>query len=556
MYDTAVNEPADAENGHVLSVLGGRRLADLAGQTFDLVVIGGGITGAGVARHAAQAGFSVLLLEADDFAAGTSSRSTKLIHGGLRYLAMGDIALVREGALERKSVRQMAPHLTEPRWMLVPARSLFEFAKLRLGIGLYERLGAVDRRERHQNWDRQQIVRCEPSLDNRRVGWVCAYREYLTDDARLVLATLRAATREGAITCSRARVSAIVQQPGSCRVQVIDGRDEQVHDVTGSVVVNAAGPWVESLLRATLAADTGNRTSSSPVLPVKLHLSKGVHLVVAHDRLPLRNMVMMTAGDGRPVFAIPRGQVTYIGTTDTSYQGDPAIWPEVLASDVDYLLAAVNGHFDGTALSEADVLSTWAGLRPLIHQPGKAPKEMSRRDEIWRDGRLINVAGGKLTGFRKMAEAVMAEVGRVLQRETAMPMPLAPLPGGDIDDLDGLRRAVQARYQIDDDAAARLVRLYGAEVYRVLQEHPRPLSESVFAEEVTWAVSVEGAETLEDLIYRRLRAAWFLPDEVRGLLEPCADLMAKALGWTEQRRMLEVQRVHGLLAEELAFRKP
>ena len=199
----AYDESSAAADVSAVPVLGSRLPPDLAGRLFDLVVVGGGITGAGIARHAAQAGLTVLLLEAEDFAAGTSSRSTKLIHGGLRYLAMGDIALVREGALERKSVGRMAPHLTEPRWMLVPARSVFEYAKLRIGIGLYERLGAVARDERHRNWDRAQMARLEPLLDSKRLAWVCAYREFLTDDTRLVLATLRAAVRDGATTCCR-----------------------------------------------------------------------------------------------------------------------------------------------------------------------------------------------------------------------------------------------------------------------------------------------------------------------------------------------------------------
>lgn len=540
-------DESSAADASTVPVLGSRLPPDLAGRLFDLVVVGGGITGAGIARHAAQAGLSVLLLEAEDFAAGTSSRSTKLIHGGLRYLAMGDIALVREGALERKSVGRMAPHLTEPRWMLVPARSVFEYAKLRIGIGLYERLGAVARDQRHRNWDRAQIARCEPLLDRKRVAWVCAYREFLTDDTRLVLATLRAAVRDGATTCSHARVTHIDQDPDGVRLQVTDGRDASVHQVRGRAVVNAAGPWVESLLRDSA------RDAAAP-LPVKLHLSKGVHLAVAHDRLPVRNMIMMTAADGRPVFAIPRGQVTYIGTTDTSYEGDPTVWPEVEAADIAYLLATANEHFNLPPLTNDDVLSTWAGLRPLVHQAGKAPKEMSRRDEIWRDRRMISIAGGKLTGFRKMAEEAMAAVAEVLDRDTGMSAPLAPLPGGDIGDLDGLRRDVGTRYQQDPQAAARLVRLYGSEVFAVLGEHPRPLSDSVFAEEVDWAVRVEGAETLEDMIYRRLRAAWFLPREVEGLLQPCAALMAKLLGWSDSRRADEVGRVRGLMADELAFR--
>lgn len=519
-----------------------RTPAQLAGERFDLVVVGGGITGAGIARHAAQCGLRTVLLDAGDFAAGTSSRSTKLIHGGLRYLAMGDFALVRESALERKSLLTMAPHLTDPRWMLVPARTRFEYAKLRVGITLYEWLGAVAPDERHRNWSTRALRDGEPLLDTRRTPWACVYREYLTDDARLVLATLRAAAADGALACSYARVGAITPQDGGCRVEVSDERDGSVSEILGACVVNASGPWVESLLPPT--ESTGAR----------LHLSKGVHLVVAAERLPVRNMVMMTAADGRPVFAIARAGVIYIGTTDTTHRAGPEHWPEVEGADIDYLLGTANAHFRIDPLTRADVLATWAGLRPLINQPGKAPKEMSRRDEIWRHGSLVTVAGGKLTGFRKMAEEAMAVVGDVLQRPLVMPQPLAPVAGGAVADVGALVSHIGARYQISPGVARRLVRLYGSETETVLGERPTPLSPSVFAEEVMWAVNVEGAWTLEDVIYRRLRAAWFLPGEVDEIVDAAAALLAARTGWTADRTTSQTEAVKRRLREELAFR--
>lgn len=524
--------------------LGGRRPVDLAGEAFDVIVVGGGITGAGVARHAAQCGLRTLVLEAGDYASGTSSRSTKLIHGGLRYLAMGDFALVRESALERKSLLAMAPHLTEPRWMLVPARTRVEYAKLRVGISLYEWLGAVPRGERHRNWSGAALAQGEPLLDASVTPWACAYREYVTDDARLVLATLRTAVADGAVTCSYARVTAITQDDG-CRVTVSDEHDGTTAVVRAACVVNAAGPWVEGLLPAGDGAAAGR-----PLL----HLSKGVHLVVSAERLPVRTIVMMTAADGRPVFAIGRGTVTYVGTTDTTHHGGPEHWPEVEAADIDYLLGAANAQFRIRPLTRSDVLATWAGLRPLINQPGKAPKEMSRRDEIWREGALVTVAGGKLTGFRKMAEAAMDAVAAVLGRRLAMPAPLAPLPGGAVADVDVLAASVAQRYQVAPAVATRLVRLYGSEVGRVLGERPTPLSPSVFAEEVRWAVDAEGAWTLEDVIYRRLRAAWFLPGEVEQVVDGAAAQLAERLGWSVEETTAQTLAVKRRLGEELAFR--
>jgi len=521
--------------------LGHRRPADLAGETFDLVVVGGGITGAGVARHAAQCGLRTLLLEAGDFAAGTSSRSTKLIHGGLRYLAMGDIALVREAALERKSLLAMAPHLTEPRWMLVPARGRIGFWKLRFGIGLYELLGAVPRAERHRNLRAAELAVEEPLLDREGLPFACLYREYLTDDARLVLATLRAAAADGAVVCSYARVTAVDAGGPGCRVSVVDERSDAAVELDAACVVNAAGPWVEALL------DDGAAEQ-------RLHLSKGVHLVLARQRLPVRNMVMMTAEDGRPVFAIARGGVTYVGTTDTSHTGGPEHWPEVERSDIDYLLRAVNAHFGGARVGTADVLASWAGLRPLINQPGKAAREMSRRDEIWRRGAMVTVAGGKLTGFRKMAEEAMAVVGEVLGRELVMPEALAPVAGGTVDDMAALMDDVARRYQVDARQATRLTRLYGAEVDAVLGTAPVPLSPSVFVEEVAWAVEVEGALTLEDVVYRRLRAAWFLPDEVDQVVDRVAAEMARRFGWSDQETTTQIAAVRSSLRQELASR--
>ena len=527
--------PADAPR------LGTRRLAELDEQPYDLVVVGGGITGAGVARHAAQAGLRTLVLDAADFAAGTSSRSTKLIHGGLRYLAMGDIALVRESALERKSLLAMAPHLTEPAWMLVPAASRLQFLKLRIGISLYEWLGAVAAAERHRNWNRRQLQTEEPLLDRERLPWACVYREYLTDDARLVLATLRSAARQGALACNYVRVLAVTPSAGGCLVRAVDELTGVERELQCAALVNATGPWVEDLLQ------------QQPGAPARLHLSKGVHLVVPRARLPVRQMVMMTAADGRPVFAIPRGDVTYLGTTDTTYEGAPDHWPEVLPADIDYLLATVNGHFRMQPLVDADVVATWAGLRPLINQPGKAPKEMSRRDEIWRQGAMITIAGGKLTGFRKMAHEAMAAVAEVLGRDITMPQPLAPLPGGEVGDVPALAAEVGRRYQLAPAVATRLVGLYGSEVSAVLGERPTPLSASTFVEEVAWGVEVEGARTLEDLIYRRLRAAWFLPEEQEEILVGAAALLCARYGWDEMKRDAELVQVRERLADELGF---
>ena len=274
-------------------------LAGLDGHEFDLAVVGGGITGAGIAREAALAGLSVVVLEASDFASGTSSRSTKLIHGGLRYLAQAEFSLVRESALERKSVHAMAPHLAEPSWMVLPSATWLESIKFRVAVAAYERLGEVAQHDRHANWNRDDLQHHEPLLRRTVFPRACAYREYLTDDARLVLATLRAAIEHGGVAINHVRVHDFLRANG--RVSGVLARDVLTGndiEVRARVVVNAAGPWAAEVARA-----------DEQPLPKGLHLSKGVHIVLSRARLPINNPCLLQVGDGRMVFVIPHGTV-------------------------------------------------------------------------------------------------------------------------------------------------------------------------------------------------------------------------------------------------------
>lgn len=514
-------------------------------DVFDVVVIGGGITGAGVARDAAARGLRVAVLEADDFAAGTSGRSSKLIHGGLRYLASGEVDLVRKTARERQAVHAMAPHLAEPCLMVVPARNLATATKFRAGIGTYEKLGGIVDADRHQMWDRDDIARHEPLLRTDVYNRAVAYREYLTDDARLVLGVLRAAVRDGAAVASRLPAMGVVAEGG--RVVGVRARDDgpgrqgdREVMVRGAVVVNAAGPWVDDLVRMEFDAVA---PGTEPTM--RLHLSRGIHVVLDRGRLPVEHLIICTAEDKRSIFAIPRGDVVYIGTTDTSYAGDRPLWPEVEADDVRYLLAPMSRYFDIDPLTVEDVIAAWAGVRPLIAQPGKIAKEISRKDEVTvGPGGVVSIAGGKLTGFRQMAadvvEVVASQLGRALRGGPG----LAPIPGGDPMPVGG-------------DVDPRLVRLYGAEAPAVLARGDEPLVDgaSVVSGEVSWAVDVEAAQTLEDVIYRRARLAWFVPQHRVALTQAIAPLMAQRLGWSEARREQEVATVLARFDDELAFRR-
>jgi glycerol-3-phosphate dehydrogenase len=272
------------------------RIARLEAERFDLVVIGGGITGAGIACEGARRGLRVALLEAGDFATGTSSRSSKFVHGGLRYLALGDVATVRSTALERKVLHRIAPHLAEPHWVVVPSRSWAGLAKLRAALTAYEKLGEVEDADRHRNWSGEELARGEPILDRSVYPYACVFREYLTDDARLVLANLRAAAGYGAAVLSRAPVGAILREgSAACGVEATcaesggSDRSGARFSVRARCVVNAAGPWVDAV-----------RVLEDPDAAPKLHLSKGVHVVFRRERLPLRNILLLGTAWARP----------------------------------------------------------------------------------------------------------------------------------------------------------------------------------------------------------------------------------------------------------------
>jgi len=527
-----------------------RTLDTLERERFDCIVIGGGITGAGVAREACARGLRVALLEARDFASGTSSRSSKLIHGGLRYLAMGDIPLVRDTALERKRVFALAPHLAERRWMLVPARSYAGLLKFRAGLATYETLGAVTDADRHRNWDAADLAREEPLLRRDRFPYACIYREYLTDDARLVLANVRDAVRRGAIALNHAPVDRLVIENGvATGVEARCAASGRRVRVRGRAVVNAAGPWVEAVSRL-----------EDPSAPARLHLSKGVHVAILAARLPIRQIAILAAADKRSIFAIPRGDVVYLGTTDTSYPGGADPEPPVLREDVAYLLEPVARTFDTTPLSPRECVSAWAGLRPLLAEPGKAPVELSRRDEVSRGpAGVVTIAGGKLTGYRKMGADVVARVAETLDAPLAPAVDEdAPLPGGDFDgDLDALAGRIARDASLEARTALRLARLYGVEATEVcaLGREPLVAGSAVVAGEVEWAVAVEGALDACDVVFRRTRVALYDPDARAAIAPAVARRMAPLLGWSDAKTSEQIAAVEARLAADLSFQE-
>jgi glycerol-3-phosphate dehydrogenase len=510
----------------------------LGERVFDLAVIGGGITGAGIARDAAMRGLSVALVEARDFASGTSSRSSKMIHGGLRYLAQGDIALVREAATERKIVEAIAPHLARRTPFIIPARSAGAITRLRAALWTFEKLGGVAKNRRHEVWSREELAEREPAVESSDLAGAVVYPEYLTEDARLTLANVRSAAAHGAVVANYATAQAILAESGRARGLVVadaletgEGRNARL---SARVIVNAAGPWVDAL-----------RALEAPDAAPKLELTRGVHLVFRHDRLPISRAVIMTAADRRGVFAVPKGAASYVGTTDI-FHSAPEAWPPITADDVAYLLATAAVRLPACGLTEGDIVSAWSGLRPLVGQEGKSASEISRRDELWTGPEgVLSIAGGKLTAYRRMAERVTDKVEEALgRRPGACATATTPLTGGDVAP-QALTASLQASGMTVLEAE-RLVGLYGAEAFGIAE------AGGGVAVEATHAVLAEGALRLEDYWVRRSSRAWFEGDTADTSIEAAAGAMAPLLGWSQARRESEIAACRAIRAAALA----
>ena len=372
---------------------------ELSTNEFDLLIIGGGITGAGIALDAASRGMKVALVEKNDFASGTSSKSTKLIHGGLRYLKQFDFWLVKEVGTERAIVHHLAPHLVIPEKMILPLIEGGTYGEWLTSIGLkvYDVLASVEGDDKRKMLDKEEALEKEPLLPESILNGAGYYAEYRTDDARLTLEVLKTASQYNAQIINYTEVTEFVYTKKRVTGALVkDTLNNQTYAIKAKYVVNACGPWVDEL-----------RQINHSKIGKRLHLTKGVHLVVPFEKLPVKQSVYFDIPDGRMMFAIPRGKVTYFGTTDTNYQENKNKVPTSLV-DASYLISAVNNMFPSIQLTLNDIESSWAGLRPLIHEEGKSASELSRKDEIFvSDTDLISIAGGKLTGYRKMSERIV-----------------------------------------------------------------------------------------------------------------------------------------------------
>ena len=383
-------------------------ISDFKNTEFDVLIIGGGITGAGIALDAASRGMKVALIEKNDFASGTSSKSTKLIHGGLRYLRQFDFWLVKEVGTERAIVHKLAPHLVVPEKMILPLIEGGTYGSWLTSVGLkvYDILASVEGDDKRKMLSKKEALEKEPLLPESILNGAGFYAEYRTDDARLTIEIIKTAFNYKAKMLNYVAANDFIYEEnrvvGSKVLDVISGENFQIKS---KYVVNAAGSWVDEL-----------RQINHSKIGKRLHLTKGVHLVVPFEKLPVKQAVYFDIPDGRMMFAIPRGKVTYFGTTDTNYQENKdAVNTNIV--DATYLISAVNNMFPKIHITLDDIQSSWAGLRPLIHEEGKSTSELSRKDEIFvSETELISIAGGKLTGYRKMAERVVDLVAKKYEK--------------------------------------------------------------------------------------------------------------------------------------------
>lgn len=531
-------------------------LQQLDQMTFDLLVIGGGITGAGIALDAASRGLKVILVEMQDFAGGTSSRSTKLIHGGLRYLKQLEFKLVSEVGKEREIIHRNAPHLARPEAMLLPITKNGSFGKFstRLGMWVYEFLAGVKRGERHLLLNAAETLDKEPLLKGENLLGGILYYEYRTDDARLTISVLKEAVNRGALALSYLKVIGFIYESEKINgVQVEDQLHKRIYKINAKYVVNASGPWVDEL------DSLDDKTHGN-----KLQLTKGIHLVVDHKKLPVKQSIYFDTYDKRMMFVIPRDGKTYIGTTDTFYKGDK-LNPLITEEDKTYLLKSVNDYFTTRALKFSDIESDWAGLRPLIGKPGKKASEISRKDEtfVWESG-LITIAGGKLTGYRKMAERIVDLIAEKMSvtEQTKLPPCRTQhilLSGGKTgvtnfqEFLENKMQAVIA-LGLSAEEAEKLIYRYGSEIeqlyaiIKILKEKEgfnKTLSSSLRAE-LIYTIENEMCLTPLDFFIRRTGMLYFDIDTVRKYGPALIAYMCEILQWDDvlaERYNKELQKV-------------
>ncbi|MGR3742288.1 glycerol-3-phosphate dehydrogenase/oxidase [Companilactobacillus sp. DQM5] len=516
-------------------------------EQTDLLVIGGGITGSGITLDAQTRGIQTAMLEMRDFASGTSSRSTKLVHGGLRYLKQAAIKEVAEVGQERAIVYNNAPAVTTPLKMMLPFYKGGTFGPFTTAIGLdvYDRLARVKKSERKFMLNPEDSLTREPYIKGDGLKGTGVYVEYRTDDARLTLEVVKKASEKGALIANYVKVIDLLYTDNKVSgVKAQDTLTGDIFEVHAKKVINASGPWVDDI-REMDGSNTGKH----------LHLTKGVHLVIDHEKFPISNSLFFDTPfhDNRMMFAIPREGKTYIGTTDTTWTEDPKE-PDITKEDVTYILAAANQMFSlPQKLTPEDVESGWSGVRPLIQEEGKSPSEISRKDEIFQsESGLLSIAGGKLTGYRKMAEKIVNKVAHQLEDETDYVFQQKhtvnmPLSGGDVGGDKGwdnyfhetVKKGI-AEFDLSREDAEKIVQRYGSNAPIVFSLLPETKTKSgldrVDYAMVQYGLEYEMVEHPIDYLLRRSSQMLFDINHMKSVKTPVINYMQTYFNWSDETK--------------------
>ncbi|WP_308399725.1 FAD-dependent oxidoreductase [Weissella thailandensis] len=568
-------------------------IQQLKEDDFDVVIIGAGITGAGIALQAAASGLRTAIIDMQDFAEGTSSRSTKLVHGGIRYLKTFDVDVVADTVSERARVQQVAPHIPRPSHMLMPLyddpEATFTPMSAEVAMGIYDKLANVpkDSPYVHRLLSAEEAHDYLPMLDSKGLVGLAIYLDYQNNDARLTIENIKQAVSDGAVAVSHLKATSVTPDGSGKRISVADTFTKELFDIKGKVVINAAGPWHDSI------TEFADETTQDAIRP-----TKGVHLVINQDRLPVPNTVYFDSGfhDGRMLFVIPRANKTYFGTTDTDYTGD-YLHPKVEKADVEYLLTAMNNHFPHANITVDDIQASWAGLRPLIGGTGdyngntkkkvasdenlhtlgenldkyfkheidrevvddqldslagnkKSTSSVSRGFQIKAENGIVNVSGGKLTDYRLMATETMEEIAKIFADKfdkTVTPVDATqyPVSGGHFDpnNVDGeLEKYAEElmKYEVNEVKAKEIASLYGSNTPEIIEYIKTGVSAPKLSVAETsmlhYAIEKEFVLRPIDYFLRRTNYLLFKSEDLARLETPVIDEMAKMLSWSDETK--------------------
>lgn len=520
----------------------------LASEQLDLLIIGGGITGAGLALQAGAKEMNAGLIEMQDFAAGTSSRSTKLVHGGLRYLKQFEVELVAEIVKERKVISNNAPHIVQPEKMLLPVYeeegASFTAFSADIALDLYDRLAEVEDNWSYHFISRDEVLKEAPGIKEEGLINGGLYLDYINDDARLTIETLKKAHELGILLANYVKAIDFIYNQNGHIIGVLaeDILTQETFNVYAKVVVNATGPWSDKL-----------RNLQNILEDERMYPTKGVHLVVAEEKLPVKRTIYTDTGlaDERMIFIIPRGNKTYFGTTDTPYEGE-LLDPPITQEDMAYLLEAVNHRFPKAHLTIEDIETGWSGLRPLILEEGATDSSsISRKHDVFvSETGLVTIAGGKLTDYRLMAEDTFMTIEDELKMKTGKSYPEGKtenisLSGGNLPQNTTLKEYIQKNIPkgteigLTETESKYLIHWYGTNteiVFSLIDELERkdlPLSLELT---LRYALEYESVLSPVDFFLRRTDLLLFSSETVNQWKDVVIDYMARYLKWSDREK--------------------